>query len=76
MNLSEDKYLDFLAPTGGTSEATLTKVFYTWTEPQLLTTHTPCHDFLLLLSFPVSVLHSLTSPSQGLFPPKLIPLKC
>ena len=76
MNLSEDKYLDFLAPTGGTSEATLTKVFYSWTEPQLLTTHTPCHDFLLLLSFPVSVLHSLTSPSQGLFPPKLIPLKC
>ena len=73
MNLSEDKYLSFLAPTGGTSEATFTKSFYSGTEPQLLTTHTPCHDFLLLLSFPVSVLHSLTSPSQGLFPPKARP---
>ena len=51
MNLSEDKYLSFLAPTGGTSEATFTKSFYSGTEPQLLTTHTPCHDFLLLLSF-------------------------
>ena len=76
MNLSEDKYLSFLAPTGGTSEATFTKSVYSGTEPQVLTTHTPCHDFLLLLSFPVSVLHSLTSPSQGLFPPKLVPLKC